>query len=517
MYITSILSMKRSPKAMHRSMPVVTVALVILSVAAVLAAPAVSPVHAQGGWQSEERLTDDGATSLPSPNNGKYLAVDREGKLHVVWADDRDRTFEIHHKVRVGGIWSDDEKITTTLAYSSRPVLAVDTLGRVHLVFNDDREGNSELYHMIWGGAWGPQRRITETEGRSFGACIVAKGLQIHLVYMERISGHLEIMYRRSDLGLWDDAVPLTDVGSGERMVPTIAIDTAGTLHVAWWDTREDPPGNSNGKIYYRERTDTWLDEVRLTAVSVNAMRPTITADDSGSIHVAWIDGRDTYDQIYYRRRGLSGWENETALTFGDATHYHPSIASAGGDIFIAYWDNHLSESNSEVFFRRQTHGLWGGVFQVSNGAGPSTLCCLIAEPNKNIHIAWADERDGNQEIYYRTYIDPANGVGDDEIDEIDEIPDEITAALHLHPNPFRGSTRIELSLAGESDVELSVYNVEGKRVRTLARDSLPHGLHYYQWDGRNDSGAHVAAGVYITLARVGKKRLSAKVLYLGK
>jgi len=514
MNIASMLPMKRSPRGTNRSMPVVTVIFVILSVMAALTIPAASPVHAQGGWQSEERLTDDGAISFPAPNNGKYLAVDREGRLHVVWTDDRDRAFEIHHKVRVGGIWSNDEKITATLEYSARPVLAVDTLGMVHLVFNDDREGNSELYHMIWNGTWGPERRITETEGKSFGASIVAEDLKIHLVYMEWISDHLEIMYRSADLGLWNDAVPLTDVGSGDRMVPTIAIDAAGTLHVAWWDTREDPPGNTDGKIYYREKTDTWLDEVRLTPVSADAMRPTIAADDSGHIHVAWIDGRDTYDQIYYRRRSLSGWENETSLTSGDATHYHPSIASAGGDQFIVYWDNHLSEMNSEVFFRRRTGGSWGGALQISHGAGPSTLCCLIAEPNKNLHVAWADERDGNQEIYYRGYIDPVNGVGDG---EIDEIPDEITTTLHLHPNPFRGSTMIELSLAGENDIEISIYNVNGKRIRTLARDALPNGLHYYQWDGRNDSGALVAAGVYIALARVGKKRLSAKVLYLGR
>lgn len=515
MDITSILSRKRFRKTGQRLISTAAASHVVPLLITVLTAVAALPAVAQGGWQAEERLTNDDGTSLPPPNNGKCLAVDLEGRLHVVWTDDRDRTFEIHHKMKVNGIWSEDEKITSTLAYSARPVLAVDSLGRVHLVFNDDSEGNSELYHMIWNGTWSAAQRITETDGRSFGACIVAKGFRTHLVYMERVSGYLEIMYRFFDFLMWSDAVPVTNVGSGDRMVPTIDIDTAGTLHVAWWDTREDPPGNTNGKIYYRERTGTWLDEERLTDVTVDAMRPTIAADDSGYVHVAWIDERDTYDQIYYRRRGPSGWENEIALTSRDATHYHPSLATADNDVFIAYWDNHYSEMNSEVFFRRQTHGVWGGAYRVSNGDGPSTLCCLIAEPNRNVHIAWVDERDGNQEIYYRAYIDPANGIGDD---GNDETPGDIAVAtaLNLHPNPFRNSTRIRLSLAGESDIELSIYSVDGRRIRRIAKRSLPHGIHHFHWDGRDDSGVHVAAGVYITVARVGKKRLSAKILYLG-
>ncbi|MCK4235567.1 MAG: hypothetical protein KAX38_00510, partial [Candidatus Krumholzibacteria bacterium] len=468
------------------------------------------PVLAQTGWQEEIRLTNDEAASLTPPNNGKYLTVDMDGNLHVVWADDRDRNFEIYHKIRSDGIWSSDERLTFSAERSARPVLAVDKLRRVHLVWNDSRDGNKEIYHKFWNGSWSNDRRVTETAGNSFGSSIVADGFNIHLVYHEDVSGHLEIMYRSFDFLGWSKALALTNVGSGDRMVPSIAIGPDGSLHVAWWDTREDSTCTTNGKIYYRAKSQDWLDEELITGPSADAMRPSIVVDDSCHVHIAWIDKRDIFEQIYYMRLGGKGWEPETCLTSGSSTHFHPSMAAAGNEVFLVYWDNHLSETNSEIFFRRLVGGIWSGPLRVSNGPASSTLCCLIAEPNKNLHTAWVDERDGNMEIYYKAYIDPANGIGDD---ENHEPPDEIKSLLRLNakPNPFWGSTLIEFSIPDESDVSIRIYDIKGRCIKRLVERRLPYGSHPFTWNGRDDRGRIVASGVYIVLARAGKKHISSK------
>jgi flagellar hook assembly protein FlgD len=64
-------------------------------------------------------------------------------------------------------------------------------------------------------------------------------------------------------------------------------------------------------------------------------------------------------------------------------------------------------------------------------------------------------------------------------------------------PNPFNPVTAIRFSLAGESRVELAIYDVAGRSVRTLVAEQLAAGPHEVAWDGRDDRGAPVASGLY--------------------
>jgi flagellar hook assembly protein FlgD len=60
-----------------------------------------------------------------------------------------------------------------------------------------------------------------------------------------------------------------------------------------------------------------------------------------------------------------------------------------------------------------------------------------------------------------------------------------------------RASSTIAFSLEAPSAVELAVYGVDGRRVRTLAASRFEAGSHRLVWDGRDQSGHRVAAGVY--------------------
>lgn len=65
-------------------------------------------------------------------------------------------------------------------------------------------------------------------------------------------------------------------------------------------------------------------------------------------------------------------------------------------------------------------------------------------------------------------------------------------------PNPFTRQTRIDYQLPKASSVRLRVFDVSGRRVRTLVDGSQPAGFHTQNWDGSNDSGNRVAGGVYL-------------------
>lgn len=66
------------------------------------------------------------------------------------------------------------------------------------------------------------------------------------------------------------------------------------------------------------------------------------------------------------------------------------------------------------------------------------------------------------------------------------------------YPNPFNPQTIIKFSLAKRDDVRLDVYNLLGRKVRTLVEDQLAAGSYSSEWDGRDGNGAEVASGVYL-------------------
>ncbi len=64
-------------------------------------------------------------------------------------------------------------------------------------------------------------------------------------------------------------------------------------------------------------------------------------------------------------------------------------------------------------------------------------------------------------------------------------------------PNPARGATRLSFDLDREGSVDLSIFSVAGERVRTLESGSRSAGPASFTWDGRDESGRPVPAGIY--------------------
>ena len=75
-----------------------------------------------------------------------------------------------------------------------------------------------------------------------------------------------------------------------------------------------------------------------------------------------------------------------------------------------------------------------------------------------------------------------------------------MTYALRLEPvfpNPFNPSANVSFVLPQKGLVDVVIYNVAGERVRSLLHETREEGPHVVPWSGENDTGQHVASGVY--------------------
>ena len=76
-------------------------------------------------------------------------------------------------------------------------------------------------------------------------------------------------------------------------------------------------------------------------------------------------------------------------------------------------------------------------------------------------------------------------------------IPPPTAAFPGNFPNPFNPSTSVRFALPLPSEVNLTIFNALGQRVKTLMNERRAAGSYTVQWDGHNEAGLAVPSGVY--------------------
>jgi hypothetical protein len=86
---------------------------------------------------------------------------------------------------------------------------------------------------------------------------------------------------------------------------------------------------------------------------------------------------------------------------------------------------------------------------------------------------------------------------------------------LTAYPNPFNPSTRIGFYLAQGGQVDLNIYDLRGRMVRSLLSGPVTAGEHSLVWDGCDKDERNLAAGVYIVGIQAAGIREVAKLVLL--
>jgi hypothetical protein len=133
---------------------------------------------------------------------------------------------------------------------------------------------------------------------------------------------------------------------------------------------------------------------------------------------------------------------------------------------------------------------------------------------SSSLKVRFVLESDGyiNRDGWYvddvHVFADQPTGVGDGTV--------PARAAVANHPNPFNPMTNLRFAVPSAAPVNLAVYDVSGRLVRTLVSvASHDAGVHAVSWDGRDSRGVEVAAGVYFARLLVGEETASGKMVLL--
>jgi hypothetical protein len=237
--------------------------------------------------------------------------------------------------------------------------------------------------------------------------------------------------------------------------------------------------------------------------------------------------------------------------TFGDTT-----LTSVGGnDIFIAKYDangNLLwvqqaggpdSDFGSDITIDDSGNCLITGSFLATATFGDTTLTSagaadiFIAKYDGSGNLLWARQAGGTESDTGWDIAKDGSGnllVTGDFQETADFDPTTLTSAggtdifvakvekgaitgiaetftsfmsfslLQNYPNPFNPTTVIDYQLSAVSDVELTIYNQLGQRVKTLVNKIQHVGTYQIEWDGKDGLGRLVSSGVYLYRLKAG-------------
>jgi len=96
--------------------------------------------------------------------------------------------------------------------------------------------------------------------------------------------------------------------------------------------------------------------------------------------------------------------------------------------------------------------------------------------------------------VTLRARVNPGNVAverGGDDVPGADRL-------LPVRPNPVAGRAALQFDLARSGAVALDLYDLRGRRVRSFVREALEPGRYHYDWNGADDHGAPLPAGVYL-------------------
>jgi hypothetical protein len=172
-----------------------------------------------------------------------------------------------------------------------------------------------------------------------------------------------------------------------------------------------------------------------------------------------------------------------------------PSLISAGG-----------AEQSPANVGESSSYGLRSAVFGTAGGRGESDSYALGGTMGQPYPTG----------LFSGTAYDLYAGfwTTGDVITDAGEVP-LVFRLMQNYPNPFNPVTTIRYSTASPGRVELTIYDVSGRRVRALVSGMQPAGVHTAVWDGRNDGGRQVAAGVYFYRLAAGRSSSVRKMVIL--
>ena len=256
---------------------------------------------------------------------------------------------------------------------------------------------------------WSSPDRMTWNSGTSTQPLIFSDyNDNLHLFWIDDSSGRFEIYYKRSTNAgaAWSVPYRLTWTAQ-DSLYPHAAVGPANALHLIW----SNQVTGGGWDIFYKKSTNSginWSAPQRVTWMGSEAVEPWIAVDSSGDPYIVWRTTAPESD-IFFKKSTNSGqsWTVIQRLTWSTGISEKPKIAvDSLGRIHILWADD--SQGNKEIFYKRSTDGgsSWSAMDRLTWNSGNSVLGGFLCAADNTLQMVFYDNTFGNEEIFYKKSSD---------------------------------------------------------------------------------------------------------------
>ena len=285
-----------------------------------------------------------------------------------------------------------------------------------------------------------------------------------------------------------------------------------------------DPDGDP---LTYSATADTSAIAFQVSNDTVT-VKPLINWNGSSVVTVAVTDGYTSAEQSF-NLTVTAAPDPPGAFAWTDPASENDSIvvtSSNGGDYFSIGWENSVDPDGDAVTYKlaisHPPHAVptimtqsFSGTFRSFSfaefiGLWPSSLQ-MINRLNYKFNVYAYSGNDSTEITGTRQLFVERSG-------ELNTESIGIPNSFVLHPNypnPFNPETQIRFEMPYAGNVDLSIYNLLGMKVRTLYSGQKSAGVFAFKWDGKNDNNQSVSGGVYIYKLQSGQDMQMHKMILL--
>lgn len=354
------------------------------------------------------------------------IAVNTTGNIaYVAWYDDRDGTNDIwFSRSNIGsGVWYTPNVNVDHRGYDNNyqvmPSIATDNTGRIHAVWADDREGDWDIFYSNStdnGITWSPNIKVNKGDSEAYrGNATIAidkSNNNIYIAWESDISGDMDIYLANSTDGgiTFSDAVRVNDDTVMDQRVPDIAVDHSNqNVYVVWMD--QDATGSGIRCARSTDRGRSFGASVIVNDTSglpIIRFFPSIVVDsDNHNIYVVWSEAAPPIVEIMLANStdfGDSfGSDRKVSDSFGPPlSELYPDVAVNGSGHIVVVWEGDDLDGRGIYSTNSFDFGDTFAVDVLVNDAdiGDQTTPSLTAD-GSYFYVVWSDERFPFPDIFF--------------------------------------------------------------------------------------------------------------------
>lgn len=170
--------------------------------------------------------------------------------------------------------------------------------------------------------------------------------------------------------------------------------------------------------------------------------------------------------------------------------------------------------SSQTIYISNSTYQINTSTVLINSQYHPITTNELLLGSEVTV---WADLTNGSNSTALQVKLEPKGTLTVVGEGQTNSIPSTFKLGQN-YPNPFNPVTTIPFLINGAaSNVQLTVYNVLGQKVKTIFNGVLQEGNYQFSWNGTNNSGQQVPSGMYFYELIVGKSNRQVRGMMLIK